>query len=346
MSVRISSSVLRVASYNVLAQVYVRSAWFSHSEPAACLKWKNRSKSLLKVVENLEADVLLLQEVDAFEDFWEKELKERGYAGVYKQRTQITGAKKDGSAIFYKTKKFELLEVRSIEFNSLARAKPLRTGSPVGLKRKEGGREDDSEDAAIDSNATSEVTGEKDERYLRDCVGILAALRLKEEPNNPTLLFGSSHLFWDPQYADVKLAQARYLRGEADAFHTQLESSLSSSKDERVRVILGGDFNSTPSSDVYKAMISSSDEDDFTGYKSAYGTGLWKQTLVDNDNYIEEPPFTTCVPDWCDTIDYIFYSGLCPLEVGKLPSREELGKGAPNADQPSDHFPLRVDFSI
>jgi mRNA deadenylase 3'-5' endonuclease subunit Ccr4 len=37
------------------------------------------------------------QEVDEFQSFWEPELKARGYAALYKQRTQVSGNKKDGT---------------------------------------------------------------------------------------------------------------------------------------------------------------------------------------------------------------------------------------------------------
>lgn len=37
------------------------------------------------------------QEVDEFQSFWEPELKARGYDALYKQRTQVSGNKKDGT---------------------------------------------------------------------------------------------------------------------------------------------------------------------------------------------------------------------------------------------------------
>lgn len=37
------------------------------------------------------------QEVDEFQSFWEPELKSRGYDALYKQRTQVSGNKKDGT---------------------------------------------------------------------------------------------------------------------------------------------------------------------------------------------------------------------------------------------------------
>lgn len=40
-----------------------------------------------------------VQEVDEFKSFWEPELKARGYSALYKQRTQVSGSKKDGACV-------------------------------------------------------------------------------------------------------------------------------------------------------------------------------------------------------------------------------------------------------
>ncbi|KAF2545725.1 hypothetical protein F2Q70_00021459 [Brassica cretica] len=51
----------RLVSYNILAQVYVKSSLLPHSPPA-CLKWKARSHAILGVLKKLEADFFCLQE--------------------------------------------------------------------------------------------------------------------------------------------------------------------------------------------------------------------------------------------------------------------------------------------
>ena len=50
---------------------------------------------MLAELERLDADVLAVQEMDQFEEFWAPWLERRGYGGVYKRRTQATAAKKD-----------------------------------------------------------------------------------------------------------------------------------------------------------------------------------------------------------------------------------------------------------
>lgn len=58
------------------------------------IRWKARSAALLKALTDSSADILLLQEVDQYSDFWEPQLKRVGFSGVYKGRTRVTGEKK------------------------------------------------------------------------------------------------------------------------------------------------------------------------------------------------------------------------------------------------------------
>ena len=95
---------VRLNTVPIYMQVYTRSAWFPHS-PSASLKWKARSKALCSTLQALDADIFLLQEVDAFNDYYAPALDRLGYACVYKQRT---GTKKDGSAICYRKNKFKV----------------------------------------------------------------------------------------------------------------------------------------------------------------------------------------------------------------------------------------------
>jgi hypothetical protein len=49
-----------VATWNALADCYVRPATFPHCEPAT-LEWKSRSPLIWREVERLDADIVLLQ---------------------------------------------------------------------------------------------------------------------------------------------------------------------------------------------------------------------------------------------------------------------------------------------
>eukprot|EP00897_Mesotaenium_endlicherianum_P005356 jgi/Mesen1/4849/ME000244S04027 len=141
---------LRVVSYNILAQVYVKSKLFPHS-PAASLssikydllladgptpvpaatagpparrppaRWKSRSQALAGELLALDADVLCLQEVDEFAAFYEPLLAARGYGHVYAKRP---GTKKDGSAIFFRKSRLSLAAKHTVDYNDLVASVP------------------------------------------------------------------------------------------------------------------------------------------------------------------------------------------------------------------------------
>ncbi|KAJ0233123.1 Alkylated DNA repair protein ALKBH8 [Hirschfeldia incana] len=106
----------RLVSYNILAQVYVKSSFFPHSPPV-CLKWKARSHAILSVLKKLHADFFCLQEVDEYDSFYRKNMESLGYSGIYIQRTGQR--KRDGCAIFYKPSCAELVTKERIEYNDL-----------------------------------------------------------------------------------------------------------------------------------------------------------------------------------------------------------------------------------
>ena len=94
---------LRFASFNCLAPANLalhRELLYQHSPPAA-LEPRPRLARLVSTVLGLQADVIGLQEVDPvdFERTWVPRLAERGYCGVFKQRT---GGQQDGVALFWR----------------------------------------------------------------------------------------------------------------------------------------------------------------------------------------------------------------------------------------------------
>uniref|UniRef100_A0A6V7QYL0 Endonuclease/exonuclease/phosphatase domain-containing protein n=1 Tax=Ananas comosus var. bracteatus TaxID=296719 RepID=A0A6V7QYL0_ANACO len=283
----------RLVSYNILAQVYVKSAYFPHS-PSSCLKWKARSQAVLTELRNFGADILCIQELDEYESFYKKNMETLGYSSAYIQRT---GEKRDGCGIFYKPSSAELILKEEIHYNDLVNS--------VDITEK-------------GNNSTAETCTVLAEKKMTLLSPIVVA---------------NTHIYWDPDWIDVKLAQAKYLLSRLLQFRGHVSSEFSCIPP----VIVAGDFNSTPGDEVYNYIVSSG-EAPIKLYSLYAANG-------------GEPPFTNCTPDFTGTLDYIFLSDggrLKPLSLLDIPgpdSTDVIG-GLPNHQHPSDHLPIGADFKV
>ncbi|PWA26319.1 DNAse I-like superfamily protein [Artemisia annua] len=216
----------QVVSYNILAQAYVRSGdkgKFPHS-PAACLNI------------NLLWDFVTGKklELDNYDNFYKEKVGHYDYSSIYVKRG---GTKKDGCGIFYKHNKLELVIEEKIDYNDLAE---LTLDESTRAKPKE---------KALDSDMNGQGTSSKDYgdpndpyvRLKRDCVGIMAAFKFKE-PYEHYVIVANSHIYWDPEWADVKLAQAKYLLSRVAQFKKMVSEKFECTPS----LLIAGDFNSVP----------------------------------------------------------------------------------------------------
>lgn len=84
----------------------------------------------------------------------------------------------------------------------------------------------------------------------RDNVGLIVKLRPNKHPYLPedSLCIANTHLLFNPRRGDVKLAQVMCLLAEVDKVSK-------TSEDARCQVLVCGDFNATPLSDLFKFII-------------------------------------------------------------------------------------------
>lgn len=155
----------------------------------------------------------------------------------------------------------------------------------------------------------------------RDHVASVALLEHRATASR--IIVANAHIFWNPEYRDVKLVQTALLIEElgkiVDRFG-KLSPRLDTpdapryNKDNKVPVVLCGDFNSEPSSGVYEFINTgalSPHHEDFMGFK--YGSlttdGL-RHGLNLKSSYgeIGELPLTNHTPGFSGVIDYIWYS--------------------------------------
>ncbi|XP_052209938.1 carbon catabolite repressor protein 4 homolog 4-like [Diospyros lotus] len=82
-------------------------------------------------------------------------------------------------------------------------------------------------------------------RLKRDYVGNMAAFKLKDASSHVNIL-ANTHLCWDPDWADAKLSQAKYLLSRSAQFKTLVADKFQCTPS----VMVAGDFNSTPGDKV------------------------------------------------------------------------------------------------
>ncbi|CAK9180015.1 unnamed protein product [Ilex paraguariensis] len=225
-----------LVSYNILAQ------------------WKPRSQAILTVLKSLGADFICLQELDEYDSFYKRNIESHGYSSIYIQRS---GQKRDGCGIFYKPNSSELVIDEKIDYNDLVSSVQSGATSCV-VKNNDAllcGGNKDAGVKDLEPKNNREDRGDPNDLLVRlkhDCVGIMAAFRLKD-PSGHLVIVANTHLYCielccsrDPEWADVKLAQAKYLLSRLAQFKMLLSHKFESTPS----VIVAGDFNSVPGDKV------------------------------------------------------------------------------------------------
>ncbi|VAH06987.1 unnamed protein product [Triticum turgidum subsp. durum] len=269
-------------------------------------------------------------------------MESTGYSSIYVQRS---GDKRDGCGIFYKPKSVELLQKEVIHYNDLVEtchlndnviSAPSNNSSP---SEESSGKED---------NKKRGDPNDPRVRLKRDCVGLLAAFKL----GDPyvfvirliflPILFYYTYLmeasFQDPEWIDVKLAQAKYLLSKVSEFEKIIANKFTC----KPSVIIAGDFNSTPGDKVYNYLVSAGSE--------STDEALIKLRSLYAENG-GEPEFTNCTPGFTGTLDYIFLSeggSIKPTSLLRIPrgGSPDVEGGLPNFHHPSDHLPIGAGFQV
>ncbi|KAG5389025.1 hypothetical protein IGI04_030566 [Brassica rapa subsp. trilocularis] len=275
---------------------------------------------------------ILAQEVDEYDSFYRKNMESLGYSGIYIQRTGQR--KRDGCAIFYKPSCAELVTKERIEYNDLLDEQKIETSNEA---------KGDDKEAKEHSGKDSHDLNDPQVRLKRDCVGIMAAFRINK-PFHHMVIVANTHLYWDPELADVKLAQAKYLLSRLAQFKTLISDEFECTPS----LLLAGDFNSIPGDMVYSYLVS--------GYKKPAETIEEEEVApIPMCSVYEvtrgEPKFTNCTPGFTNTLDYIFFSPsdfIKPVSILQLPEPEspDVVGFLPNDHHPSDHLPIGAEFEI
>jgi len=377
-----STAQFTVMCYNVLCDKYCTRQLYGYCPPWA-LTWDYRKKRILHELHRYNADIISLQEVETeqFYSFFQPELEEHGYCGVFsaksRARTMAESERKhvDGCAIFYRSSKFRALKDHLIEFNQVA------------IEAADG-QHDMINRVMTKDNIGLGVMLETTEAAWRNGVpgGEVGGGR-------QVLLVATCHVHWDPEFCDVKLIQTMMLMHKLqsiikDYTQQQMTSSTSSGATEShtsasnscdsltgdslsgggssIPLILCGDLNSLPESGVVEYLTSGRITVNHKDFKAiSYEDCLHKLSHVSEtkDMYShgfrltqaynkELMPYTNYTFDFKGVIDYIFCSRDRIRTLGVLGGpelqwfEENRVVGCPHPQIPSDHFPLFAQFEM
>lgn len=355
-----------MVSYNILCDKYATASLYGYT-PTEALSWDYRKKRILHEIYEQDADIVCLQEVDreSFDEFFRRELALKNYRGVFwpKSRAKTMPEKEaklvDGCATFFKTSKYHLLDKQLIDFANTAINRPDMKGEHDTFNRV----------------------------MPRDHIAV--ATFLENRITGSRLIVTNAHIFWDPEYADVKLVQVaimmeqlakfaekwakepactskaafRHSDLDIDAADTNAEAppalgpSVEYSCGPQIPLVICGDFNSAAGTGVYDLITHGNLPGDHPDLANR-GYGLFTRDGMAHpfklkSAYDAEPDmlsFTNYVPTFQGVIDYVWYSTTALQVRGLLGDvdQEYLKRvpGFPNHYFPSDHLPLKAEFTV
>lgn len=372
----VNKKKIRVVSYNILSQklLHLNSGLYRNCD-STILHWEYRWPKIKSELEEFDADIVCLQEVEKHHFLKEilNFLESLGYDCIYKKRTGNNVNKPDGVLIAYKKEKYRLVTESKVEYFR-------GTFSPVN----------------------------------QDNVGIITILKPfssnseTSEDDSSCICIVNTHLLYNPKRGDIKLVQLSTLFAE-------VHKVITSHSMKKIPIIMCGDFNSVADSHLfdfitkqqinYEGLLSKHVSGQKVGHKgrdvplpspllpeclnitdhgcmhrpedhSRNSTNpdnipipyLLRHSLGNlKSSYTHDEPRASTTQDRGVTVDYIFYSPhFCTEIQGSsntssprnssiylYPSRRlnlihprELKRvrSIPNAAHPSDHLPIVVDF--
>ncbi|KAH3666525.1 hypothetical protein OGAPHI_003522 [Ogataea philodendri] len=340
-----SKDTITVSSYNLLSQHYMWENVYDHIAPKYT-SWEFRLPLINQNMLDLCSlvDLMCFQEMEfkVYTECWKELLGKQGYESLFQRKRASSYWKKspeemDGVSVFYNTEKFELLDCKPVDLAA-------HFSSPdLFIQTK------DLHERAVKQNT----------------VALIVTLRHKS--TGAVIFLANTHLYWSPQYSDVKLLQTYLLVGLIKQTMKQHFSVNNADLEElmregRTNVFLVGDFNSAPDSMVYeyldKGYLAIGED-----YRIPFDYGQANDTVIKTGllqfcssykSFVNSPGFIESKHSQAfeRLIDYIWinkYSKNLKLSkvLGDLnPKIPSDLLQFPNRCYPSDHLPLLAQFEI
>ncbi|KAL9656274.1 hypothetical protein ABK040_007887 [Willaertia magna] len=323
-------------SYNMLCQAYARKTFFPYIGNAIqVIHWSTRKERLLEEFKCYNSDIICLQECDRYFEYWKNKFEELHYDSFHTNRT---GSKPDGCAIFWRNTNYELIDCFSLNLIDIVYEFDKDHSEFTNKKNR------------FETHNVASVV------LLKDCTSSTT----KEEK---VLCVVNLHLFWDPNFPDVKLNQMIYILIKTKEYLNNIKN---------YSLIICGDFNSLPNSEVYELMTKGETylTKDFVIYHK--DSSLSSYVTIENDGksqkfinpfgnelkscynevFKNEPSFTNYTRDFNGCLDYIFYlnsNSFIKVHGALEMITEERAKefvALPSNRFPSDHLAMCCKFQV
>jgi mRNA deadenylase 3'-5' endonuclease subunit Ccr4 len=179
---------LTIMTYNTLAQTLMNRRESFHYVSKQAGRWKNRRQLLMEEIKDVNADVICMQEVDFFEDYWKEEFEKLGYKSVHQPKTTSKREiKRYGLCVAWKSDLLELVDYKLLEYQNLS----------------------------------EHLTGLKFFELCKSNVAQICAFRVKNQQDNYGFVIANTHAFWRKNYAYTRLRQLLYLLDNISTFNEE-----------------------------------------------------------------------------------------------------------------------------
>ncbi|KAI5965453.1 hypothetical protein KGF57_000719 [Candida theae] len=328
------SSKLSIMTYNLLSRHYIWKNVYDKVDKLH-LDWERHRFPLInKTIEQFSCDIMCFQEMEyyIYKTFWGEQFPSYKYKSFYIQKqcpsnlNFFKNEKLDGVGIFVNTERFDVMEQLKINY-----------GEEV-LKQR----------------SKYKLTSDWLQRVIaRNTVALI--LKLYDKRTDKIYYVSNTHLYWSPDYNDVKVLQIKILLNKLQQFRKEHDSSI----------ILLGDLNSNFDSDVVN-LLSGRTIDTLSSPTFKHRKYGVNNPLIDPDGRINNPfnlrnvyqslhssnnlPFTSYVTRFADVLDHVFVSDDVSVDkllgqVDPVYCNSDDVTGFPNSQFPSDHIPLVVEVS-
>nr|DBA18656.1 TPA: hypothetical protein GDO54_016880 [Pyxicephalus adspersus] len=317
--------VIRVVSYNMLADVYAqtehsRTVLFPYCAPYA-LEYQYRNSLLRKELSGYRADLLCLQEVDrtAFPDTLCPAMEAFGLDGLFRLKDK----QHEGLATFYRRSRYRLCSRHDILLGEALTGDPLHRALLEQL---------DPYPAA------------KDKMLQRSSALQVTVLESIKDPSSK-ICVANTHLYFHPNGGNIRLIQMAVALTHVRHVANELYPSIP--------IIFCGDFNSTPSTGMYSYVKDGTIAEDHPDWMSNGEEERCNMALnhpLKLKSACGEPAYTNYVGGFHGCLDYIFIDSdrLEVEQVIPMPSHEEITshQALPSVSHPSDHIALVCDVKL